>query len=411
MASKASNRRKRAPFPSNPMEDSNLTEILPPELITEILLRVPVKSLLKFRSVSKFWLALISSRQFIKNHLSLSASNHHVLISIQNRDCKWNFKECLFRSLFNDSVTEAFDLKYPIEDNSKLIDILGSCNGLILLMGYIACLLLWNPTTRMHKKLPNPRPRWKNYYDDYGFGYDELHDDYKVVGIFYISGRSHGNEVKIYSLKSDSWTNIDYCDEDILNTADSDRTMRLRDSGFFANGKLHWDTITFSPNFDDVHKCRRIICFDLANEKWEKVEKPSYGVGETDMCMGMLGSDFCVFRDYNKTQLGVWVMNGYGVKESWIKKFTITYPIKKDLCPPLFMSNKGEMLVALRTITSIMYDSKDDAFRNPHVINCNDFHGVAIYVESLVCPFSTEVTEKATKQRPKKLRSKQLRNK
>ncbi|KAG5592226.1 hypothetical protein H5410_042740 [Solanum commersonii] len=49
MASKAFNRRKRAQFPSNPMKDSNLTEILPPELITEILLRVPVKSLLKFR--------------------------------------------------------------------------------------------------------------------------------------------------------------------------------------------------------------------------------------------------------------------------------------------------------------------------------------------------------------------------
>lgn len=61
------------------------------------------------------------------------------------------------------------------------------------------------------------------------------------------------------------------------------------------------------------------------------------------MCMGMLESDLCFFRDYNKSQFGVWVMNGYGVKESWIKKFTITYPIMKDLCTPLFMSNKGGM--------------------------------------------------------------------
>lgn len=53
-------------------------------------------------------------------------------------------------------------------------------------MGYLGCLLLWNPTTRMHTKLPNPRPRWKYYYDFYGFGYDEVRDDYNVVGIFFI---------------------------------------------------------------------------------------------------------------------------------------------------------------------------------------------------------------------------------
>ncbi|KAH0707238.1 F-box/kelch-repeat protein At3g23880-like [Solanum tuberosum] len=397
------------------MKDLNFTEILPPELITEILLRVPVKSLLKFRSVSKFWLTLISSRQFIKNHLSLSANNkedtHHVLIYGQSRYYKGNFKECLFRSLFNDSVTEAFDLKYPIENDSKLFNVLGSCNGLIFLADYLECSLLWNPTTRMHKNLPDIRPRWKKYYVEYGFGYDELRDDYKVLGIFYNRCGLDGGEVKIYSLKSDSWTSVDYIGEEILNTSDSNRKMRLGYSGFFVNGKLHWDTITFGPNPGDVCRCRDIIYFDLANEKWEKVEKPSYGVGETDLYMGTLGSDLCVFRDYNETQLGVWVMNGYGVKESWIKKFTITYPIKQVLYPPLFMSNNGEMLATLGTITSIMYNSKDDAFRYPHVINCNDFHGVAIYVESLVCPFSTEVTEKATKQRRKKLRSKPLRNK
>lgn len=57
---------------------------LPAELITEILLKLPVKPLLRFSCVSKSWLAIISSAEFVKTYLLLSASNkyytHHGVI-------------------------------------------------------------------------------------------------------------------------------------------------------------------------------------------------------------------------------------------------------------------------------------------------------------------------------------------
>ncbi|XP_060206774.1 F-box protein CPR1-like isoform X2 [Lycium barbarum] len=320
MESEASNRPlrrskriKRAQIPSN---SSSKIPILPEEIITEILTRLPVKSLLKFRSVSKSWLALISSPQFINTHLSLSKNKedtHHILIS-GSSGAKRIFKECSISSLFYDSVTQVLDLDFPIENR---IDFTVSCNGLIFLADYIKYSLLWNPTTRKHKNLPDFKPRFKkNYYVIYGFGYDEFRDDYKVVGISY---GSDGVEVKVYSLKSDSWTSVDYCWE-ILNAPGSSQKMKLYGTGLFANGKLHWDTITSGPI---MRWGRNIISFDLANEKWEKMEKPSYGVGESDLWVGKLGSDLCVYSDYRTTHLGAWVMKDYGVKESWTKMFTI----------------------------------------------------------------------------------------
>ncbi|CAK9142904.1 unnamed protein product [Ilex paraguariensis] len=43
---------------------------LPQDLIVEILSRLPVKSLLRFKSVSKPWLALINNPKLISLHLS-----------------------------------------------------------------------------------------------------------------------------------------------------------------------------------------------------------------------------------------------------------------------------------------------------------------------------------------------------
>ncbi|KAG5627997.1 hypothetical protein H5410_013215 [Solanum commersonii] len=118
-------------------------------------------------------------------------------------------------------------------------------------------------------------------------------------------------------------------------------------------------------------KGRNIIAFDLAIEKWEMVENPSHGEGETELLVGKLGSHLSVFCDYKTTHLGAWVMKEYGVKECWIKMFTIRYPNDPEWYPSFFKSNKGEILSVFRA-TSMIYNLNDDSFRYSDVTNCHD---------------------------------------
>ncbi|KAL3328989.1 hypothetical protein AABB24_036212 [Solanum stoloniferum] len=199
---------------------------LPTELILEILLKLPVKSLLQFISVSKSWLSLISSPEFVKARPSLSASNknytHHGVIVKVSTKSVFVVKDCSLRSLLYHPVTEAFDLDYPGKSPNHYLGFVGVVNGLICfsirLFDRLYDLFLWNPSIRKYKKLPNFRLDVSRcYYLDghvnfkFGFASDELQDDYKVVGIFPIYTRGHLSrvEVKIYSLKRDSWRCID----------------------------------------------------------------------------------------------------------------------------------------------------------------------------------------------------------
>lgn len=53
---------------------------IPQDLVVEILKRLPVKSLMRFKSTSKGWLALIKSPNFIKSHFRFSSDRLLTLI-------------------------------------------------------------------------------------------------------------------------------------------------------------------------------------------------------------------------------------------------------------------------------------------------------------------------------------------
>lgn len=156
----------------------NKTVFLPQELIIQILLRLPVKSLLRFKCVSKSWLSLITDPHFAKSHFELAAALADRILFIASSAPE-------LRSIdFNDSASVAVTVEFPgPKPYYHFVEIIGSCRGFMLL--HCVChLCVWNPTTSVHKIIPLS-PVFFNKDITFctllsGFGYDPSTDDYSV---------------------------------------------------------------------------------------------------------------------------------------------------------------------------------------------------------------------------------------
>ncbi|KAJ1395061.1 F-box-like domain superfamily [Sesbania bispinosa] len=178
-----------------------LLPILCEDLMIEILSWLPVKSLVRFRCVSKFFKFLISNPNFVKLHLQRSPKNANILVKMRD-SVRRHF--LLFRSVSSlidcPSSIDFQDLSLDWGFNLKQhkYDLVGSCNGLVCLVTkshYSPTLLneeyhvrLWNPATKLRsQKSPSLLVDPQVHPCDivFGFGYDSSSDMYKVVYEFW----------------------------------------------------------------------------------------------------------------------------------------------------------------------------------------------------------------------------------
>lgn len=177
---------------------SHLTEI-----IVDILLRLPVDSLLRCQSVCKSWYSIIYDPTFVKSHLS-TRNNHHKVIFTTGPRAEINIKACSLYDLLHDNYINVLEFDYLFKDPSKLVHIVGSCNGLLCMAIEDDSLVVCNPITRKSTMLLLEFDREKRHakYVSYGFGYEELNDDYKAVRVCYhVKDRSYRTCFEICSLE------------------------------------------------------------------------------------------------------------------------------------------------------------------------------------------------------------------
>ncbi|XP_074334002.1 F-box/kelch-repeat protein At3g23880-like [Apium graveolens] len=192
---------------------------LPKDLISEILVRVPVKSLLCCQLVCKAWLSLIKCPTFVKSQLlhAITTETDQTLIISRYK----LFNKRLFSLLHANSREIVADLKFPYSQGDFNTRVVGSANGIVCFVVIDdfpvpkTSTYLWNPAIRQFKLVPSYTIELDcvelqaRSYD--GFGYDPIDHDYKVVRVVsWLSWSSMQRflSTEVYSANNNVWRKV-----------------------------------------------------------------------------------------------------------------------------------------------------------------------------------------------------------
>ncbi|KAJ0789159.1 putative F-box domain-containing protein [Helianthus annuus] len=371
----------------------------PEEIIEEILSRLPVKSILRFKSVSKPWRSLISNPSFTKLHSTRAAVNHRTALFISAHDPSTRKRYFLSAAHDGGSLTHLITL----HNTPTRCDITESqhLNGLVLFNygdGYQNYAFVVNPSTHKVLKLPNPTNYGTGKTDIcYFFGFDESKNEHKVLNItittHHVSLVKPVIEIMIFSLSNYSWRKIDV--EFPLVVSQFRWCYGLKRS-VCVNSVIHLMLVNQ----------KELLAFDLRTEKFSIVKICSDAVPHRIICNrphlikvdGLLGV-VCHDQMITNNDVYVWILQDYenGV---WVRE-TITFPKSWSVfgCAfPLDSANMEEIIFSLnkesKNVTGVlMYNMKNGCFKSVqltldnHPFLCKEhvqFQQIKWYVESMV---------------------------
>ncbi|XP_023761699.1 F-box/kelch-repeat protein At3g06240 [Lactuca sativa] len=333
------------------------TEMLPDELLLNIFIRLSAKQLAQMRSVSKSWNSLLSQSSFVKSHLHRSSHNNDQILlvfcpTLCSSDSKL-FKAHLRRSPHLE-LTE-FNTFFPVNlesGHTTRIKVIGAVNGLICSFYYLPVLHIWNPSLSAMSTLPPySTPSCLPFEICFRFGFDPKTNDYKVVKLTSIAnyiGTSpyilrEWMQVEVYSMRKGSW-------ELIAERFPSHMTMVDDLCDVCADGHdghLHWHCHCMRGT--DTDTPATIVAFDMGSETFHEMPLPD-SILEYKSCyvLGVLATKLCVMTWDENDAFEVWVMNEYGVAESWSKRHAFS---QFD-----GFTSHGEFLVEDRDERLVLYD-------------------------------------------------------
>ncbi|KAF9593249.1 hypothetical protein IFM89_021005 [Coptis chinensis] len=374
--------------------------VLPEDVVFQILVCLPVMFLLRFKSVCKSWRILIQSSNFIEQHL-----NHHSHQYSNYNFVTWSHISTIRKGI-NLSLRSGDRFEVTAQVNLPCLRVLYhyninmvACNGIVCIhikgtdRTYSKCIMnvsLWNPATKQYRALPQspfPPPR-RNDFNDFGigFGFDVTTNDYKVVRFFILFDSPGVTLAEMYNLSTDSWRTID---TGVLRVdyIGSDPKAPYR------NGSYCWLASkgrAIEAEIGEIYN-HFILSFDFSSEVFGTMSLPEVDSIKFDPCpqLAILRDNLALITkvvfsyEMDTTHFEIWVLNEYGVKESWTKLYKVG-PFLVSI--PIGLSRNGDNFFLTTKFKPCIYNflTQNIMYTVQETWGYDTFYKVAIYNDSLV---------------------------
>ncbi|XP_071715138.1 F-box/kelch-repeat protein At3g23880-like [Rutidosis leptorrhynchoides] len=332
------------------------------ELVDEIFKRLPSKSLLRFRSLSKSWCSHISSPDFILKQTTFQSARNFQNILIQHRTLRSeNFYRVHYQSPLNSQYGNYGTRSMKFPNGCYMV---GSCNGIICLRDNSNDVSLWNPSIRRKLDLP-----FLGYFSNnsrvVGFGFDSNTDDYMTVRLFY-PGYGELYKSMVYSLKKRVWCEI---------TPPSTHILRVRSAACFVNGALHWVVLTCS--FYEI-----ILTFDLSTQLFSEIMLPEEPIRQTICPIIFNGSLGMSISDNYYTH--IWAMKEYKNNTSWYMVLKLeNFQFEGGVDAVLQLKNGNILIRNYKNVYEVRYPGGECSEVCERDSPTVEIFGMVMYVESL----------------------------
>ncbi|PPD70859.1 hypothetical protein GOBAR_DD32269 [Gossypium barbadense] len=345
---------------------------LPEALVMKILSKLPVKSLIRFNCVCKYWCSSFQIPHFIFKHYHNNLENNSLnLHNLENNSLNLLLRRHdgnTFQPYLSQLSNEK-DQKNLVKQNihlpffkNAIPSVYGACHGLLCLQEPSTDkAALWNPSTREFKILPPSsiqRPPYLSPMEEeqrYAYPHYEF-------------------QVELYSSRSDSWKEIPcplYTPTDLIL------------GNNYVDGICYWKTMTEAY-------LGLILLFDLANQKFSILPFPEI----TGSCLhyydnilmfnGSLSVIVCLLEGTGMS-FDLWVTSE-GV---WTKQFSIESI--SGVLHPLGFGKNGELFLRDTNNEIVLFDLSTQELKeleiNTYLDHFQESISLHAYVESLMLAF------------------------
>ncbi|XP_023640387.1 F-box protein DOR-like [Capsella rubella] len=239
------------------------------DLIIEILLRLPSKSIARCRCVSKVWSSILGLAHFTELFLKKSSARPQILFALKDYDKMWFFSSPQPQNIPDENlpaVTATYHMSVRFDHRYTNIS---PINGLFCLrtgrnlkgrQNPLLELVIFNPSTGQSLVLPKMKTMRRVGLHSY-LGYDPVEKLFKVLSMSWLVGGRNisfeEHQVLTLGTREPSWRMIE-C---------SRPHFTLDNNGICINGVLYYKAADNMYSEDSM-----VVCFDVRSEKFRFIE-------------------------------------------------------------------------------------------------------------------------------------------